>query len=106
MASGKLAPHYDFLMCESPPLFLGYSAMFLARRKKAHLIFNVSDLWPESAEKLGVVTNPLLLKLAYNLEAKCYQRAALVSGQTQGICKDIQHRFPTVKTFWLPNGRI
>ncbi len=104
MASGKLAPRYDFLMCESPPLFLGYSAMFLARRKKAHLIFNVSDLWPESAEKLGVVTNPLFLKLAYNLEAKCYRRAALVSGQTQGICKDIQHRFPTVKTFWLPNG--
>jgi glycosyltransferase involved in cell wall biosynthesis len=104
MACGKLAPQYDFLMCESPPLFLGYSAIYLSRRKKAKLIFNVSDLWPESAEKLGVVTNSLLLKLAYNLEAKCYQRAALVSGQTQGICKDIQHRFPHVKTYWLPNG--
>ena len=103
-AASKLERHYDFLMCESPPLFLGYSAMYLSRRKKAKLIFNVSDLWPESAEKLGVVTNPLLLKLAYNLEAKCYRRAALVSGQTQGICKDVQNRFPDVKTYWLPNG--
>lgn len=96
--------NFDFIMCESPPLFLGYSAMYLATKKKARLIFNVSDLWPESAEKLGVVTNKRLLKLAYNLEAKLYRRSVLVTGQTQGICKNIQERFPEVKTFWLPNG--
>jgi len=104
LASGQLASRYDYLLCESPPLFLGYSAMYLARKKKAKLIFNVSDLWPESAEKLGVVTNPWLLKLAYNLEAKCYRKAFLVTGQTQGICEDIRMRFPKVNTYWLPNG--
>lgn len=100
----RLDKHYDFLMCESPPLFLGYSAMYLAKRKNAKLIFNVSDLWPESAEKLGVVTNQRLLKLAYNLEEKLYKRSVLVTGQTQGICKNINQRFPDVKTYWLPNG--
>ncbi len=99
-----LEDHYDFLMCESPPLFLGYSAMRLAICKKAKLIFNVSDLWPESAEKLGVVTNKFLLKMAYNLEAKLYKHSVLVTGQTQGICKNINSRFPEVKTYWLPNG--
>lgn len=94
----------DIIMCESPPLFLGYSALYLKRKKKAKLIFNVSDLWPESAEKLGVVTNQQMLKLAYNLEAKLYRRSVLVTGQTQGICKSIHSRFPSVKTFWLPNG--
>lgn len=96
--------HFDFLLCESPPLFLGYSALFLARRKKAKLIFNVSDLWPESAEKLGVVTNSLLLRMAYRLEARLYKRSVLVTGQTQGICANIKQRFPGVKTYWLPNG--
>jgi glycosyltransferase involved in cell wall biosynthesis len=96
--------NFDFLMCESPPLFLGYSAMYLAGKKKAKLIFNVSDLWPESAEKLGVVNNRQLLGMAYRLEAKLYRKSALVSGQTQGICKSVQQRFPQVKTFWLPNG--
>ncbi|MBL7918330.1 MAG: glycosyltransferase family 4 protein, partial [Bacteroidia bacterium] len=72
--------------------------------KNAKLIFNVSDLWPESAEKLGVVTNKQLLKMAYRLEAKLYKKSALVTGQTQGICKNINERFPQVKTFWLPNG--
>ncbi|MEO6302826.1 MAG: glycosyltransferase family 4 protein [Bacteroidia bacterium] len=96
--------NFDFLLCESPPLFLGYSALRLARKKNARLIFNVSDLWPESAEKLGVVTNSFLLKLAYNLEAKLYKRSTLVTGQTQGICESINTRFPSVKTYWLPNG--
>lgn len=96
--------NFDFLLCESPPLFLGYSAMRLAKQKKAKLIFNVSDLWPESAEKLGVVNNKFLLKLAYNLEEKLYKRSCLVTGQTQGICHNINERFPAVKTYWLPNG--
>lgn len=94
----------DIIMCESPPLFLGWSALYLKRKKKAKLIFNVSDLWPESAEKLGVVTNKWMLKLAYNLEEKLYKHSALVSGQTQGICKNINQRFPKVPTYWLPNG--
>lgn len=96
--------NFDFLLCESPPLFLGYSAMRLAKSKNAKLIFNVSDLWPESAEKLGVVNNKFLLKLAYNLESKLYKRSVLVTGQTQGICESINTRFPSVKTYWLPNG--
>jgi glycosyltransferase involved in cell wall biosynthesis len=94
----------DVILCESPPLFLGYSAMYLKRKKCAKLIFNVSDLWPESAEKLGVVTNKYMLKLAYHLEQKLYHKSILVTGQTQGICKNINERFPSVKTFWLPNG--
>ncbi len=96
--------NFDYLMCESPPLFLGYSALYLARKKKAKLIFNVSDLWPESAEKLGVVTNRTLLKLAYNLEKRLYHKSVLVTGQTQGICKNINERFPNINTYWLPNG--
>lgn len=94
----------DLILCESPPLFLGWSALYLKRKKKAKLIFNVSDLWPESAEKLGVVTNKLMLKLAYRLEEKLYKKSVLVTGQTQGICKNISERFPDVKTYWLPNG--
>jgi glycosyltransferase involved in cell wall biosynthesis len=101
---GRKLGKYDFLMVESPPLFLGYSAMALSRKLNAKLIFNVSDLWPESAEKLGIVTNKMLLGLAYRLERKCYERSALITGQTMGIVNDIQTRFPAKKVYWLPNG--
>lgn len=95
---------FDYLLVESPPLFLGYSAMALSKKLGAKLIFNVSDLWPESAEKLGIVTNKKLLNLAYKLESKCYHKANLITGQTQGIVDDIKSRFPTKDVYWLPNG--
>lgn len=101
---GRTLDNFDFILCNSPPLFLGYTAIALSKKLNAKLIFNVSDLWPESAEKLGIVTNKHLLKLAYNLEEKCYQTACLVAGQTQGIVKDISDRFPNKDVYWLPNG--
>ncbi|MFT7613055.1 MAG: glycosyltransferase involved in cell wall biosynthesis [Parvicellaceae bacterium] len=100
----KLEESYDFLLCESPPLFLAKTAVKLANKKKAKFIFNVSDLWPESAEKLGLVTNKFFLKLAQNLEEKTYEKADLITGQTQGISENISTRFPHKKVYWLPNG--
>lgn len=101
---GRKMKKYDYLLVESPPLFLAYSALRLAKKMNAKLIFNVSDLWPESAEKLGIVTNKIALNLAYKLEAKCYRQAFLITGQTQGIVDDICARFPDKKVYWLPNG--
>ncbi len=94
----------DWLLCESPPLFLGISAYLLSRFKRTKLIFNVSDLWPESAEKLGIVTNKTLLGIAGRLERFMYKKSALITGQTQGIVADIKKRFPEKRIYWLPNG--
>jgi glycosyltransferase involved in cell wall biosynthesis len=97
-------PKYDFILVESPPLFLGISGYLLSKRKKAKMIFNVSDLWPESAEKLGLVTNKVFLKMATWLEEFLYRKSVLITGQTQGIVADIHGRFPNQKVYWLPNG--
>jgi glycosyltransferase involved in cell wall biosynthesis len=95
---------FDYILCESPPLFLGISAYLLCKIKGAKLIFNVSDLWPESAEKLNLVSNPLLLKMAYGLEKFLYHHSSIITCQTQGIVKNISARYPSTKTYWLPNG--
>ncbi len=94
----------DFLMVESPPLFLGKTAYLLSRIKRAKLIFNVSDLWPESAEKLGIIQNKTILKLTTLLEEFFYRKSHLITGQTQGICNNIKNRFPNKDVYWLPNG--
>lgn len=99
----KLAK-FDYILCESPPLFLGITAYLLKKIKNAKLIFNVSDLWPESAEKLELVTNKLFLQSATKLEEFLYRNSDLITGQTQGIVKNISDRFPTKKIYWLPNG--
>ncbi len=94
---------FDLIICESPPLFLGITAVGLKKLRGSKLCFNVSDLWPESAEKLNIVTNKTLLNLAEKLELWIYKQADFISGQTQGICKSINNR--TGKSvFWLRNG--
>lgn len=95
---------FDFILCESPPLFLGISAWFLCKIKKAKLIFNVSDLWPESAARLGIIQNQSLLKAATRLEEFLYRHAVLITAQTQGIVQNISSRLPSKKVCWLPNG--
>lgn len=100
----KIPGKFDYIFCESPPLFLGISAWILCKIKRARLIFNVSDLWPESAEKLGLVTNRVFLKTATILEEFLYKKSYLISGQTQGIVKNISSRFPEKDVYWLPNG--
>ncbi|MCB0736462.1 MAG: glycosyltransferase family 4 protein [Bacteroidetes bacterium] len=98
---------FDIVFCESPPLFLGYWAVKLAKRFKAKLVFNVSDLWPESVEKLGLVTNKLLLAPFYMLENWLYKKSDLITGQTQGICDSIRTKLQKGKNtpvHWYPNG--
>jgi len=97
-------PKAEFIICESPPLFLGITGVIIAKLKGSKLVFNVSDLWPESAEKLNIISNRFLIRLAYRLESWIYKNAFLISGQTKGIVRNIQQRFPKKKVVWFPNG--
>jgi glycosyltransferase involved in cell wall biosynthesis len=94
---------FNWVFCESPPLFLGITAKAIVDRTGARFWLNISDLWPESVEKLGLVTNPILLWPFYRLERWLYKNADFITGQTQGICSSIHER--TGKNcFWYPNG--
>lgn len=98
-------PRADYLMTESPPLFLGISGWLLSVFKKASWIFNVSDLWPESAVQLGVIgRNSWAARCGRELEAFLYRRAWLVSAQSRTIIENIILRFPSLRTYHFPNG--
>lgn len=94
----------DLLICESPPLFLGATALFLSFAKSAKLIMNVSDLWPESAVQLGMLKTGLTLSFLEWFEKILYKKSALVLCQTEGIVEGVKKRFAKARTFLLPNG--
>ena len=97
-------PKLDYLLTESPPLFLGHFRYLLARRTGARWIFNVSDLWLESAVALGAVSEGPGLMALRRLESFFYRKAWLVTGQSREILKIIQDRFPAVPVYHLSNG--
>lgn len=101
----KYIDKQDVIITESPPLFLGWSGYVLSKKKGAKFIFNISDLWPESAVKLGVLHNKLLIKMSTYLEEFCYRKAAAVTGQTKGIVDNIVSRgFDKSKVHLITNG--
>jgi glycosyltransferase involved in cell wall biosynthesis len=95
----------DYLLVESPPLFLGLAALWLSWVKRTKLIFNVSDLWPESVVRLGMLReHSFAHRVASKIEALCCRRAWLVTGQSRSILKSIKERFPECEVFHLSNG--
>lgn len=95
----------DVLLVESPPLFLGLSAVWLSFVKRARLVFNVSDLWPESAVQLGILRrNSFFHTVSSRLESFCYRRSWLITGQSKSIINNIRERYPNYRTYHLSNG--
>ena len=95
----------DYLLVESPPLFLGLTGVWLSWLKRARMVFNVSDLWPESAVRLGLLRGGnAAYRLSVWLETFCYRHAWLVTGQSTEIVTDISARFPRCRTLHLANG--
>jgi glycosyltransferase involved in cell wall biosynthesis len=97
-------PRLDYLVTESPPLFLGITGHLLARLKGSRWLFNVSDLWPDSAVRLGVLRKRLNYRLARRLEAYLYRVSWLVTGQSRETLDSIRGRFPDVNVRHLSNG--
>ncbi len=94
----------DFLICESPPLFLGFTALFLRLIKRTRLVMNISDLWPESAVQLGMIGKGPALSYLEWFEKHLYRKSVLVSCQTEGIVEGVKRRCPAARTFLFPNG--
>ncbi len=94
----------DYLLCESPPIFLGFSAVIISFMKRAKLIMNISDLWPESALQLGLIKRGLIFDILESFELFLYRRSTLVSCQTEGIADSIAKRAKSAKTLFFPNG--
>ena len=100
----RRAARPDVVVVELPPLFLGLSGYAISRLRRAKLVLNVSDLWPESAVAMGILRNGLLIGLSTRLEEFLYRCSDLVTGQTEGIVQSIRSRFPKKRLGLITNG--
>lgn len=100
----RLCRRPDLLFVESPPLFIGYAARYLSRHWQCPYVFNVSDLWPESAVRMGLVKPGLLTKLAERLELSIYRGSAGVTGQSSDIIESVRKRSQGTRTKVITNG--
>jgi glycosyltransferase involved in cell wall biosynthesis len=104
--AGLLLRHkYDVIYATSPPLFVGGAALALSHLRRTPLVFEVRDLWPESAVALGELKNPRFIRWATWLEEACYHRARRIVVVTHGIYdRLVERRIPENKLSLIPNG--
>ncbi|MES2794783.1 MAG: glycosyltransferase family 4 protein [Bacteroidota bacterium] len=102
----KIKGNYDIIIVTSPPLFVGITAYVLSKFKKTPFIFEIRDLWPESAIDTGVLNNPFIIKLAYWFEGFIYKKAKLINVLTPAFKKALIEKkgVPDNKILLIPNA--
>jgi glycosyltransferase involved in cell wall biosynthesis len=76
----------------------------VSRWRRSKLLFNVTDLWPASAVALGILRNPTAIRFATALERFIYNRADMITGQTEGIVQGVMERAPHIPVSLVMNG--
>ncbi|MEE4356582.1 MAG: glycosyltransferase family 4 protein [Desulfococcaceae bacterium] len=65
----------DLIMGTSPPIFQLVSAWLAAKVHRKLFLLEIRDLWPEFAIDMGVLKNPVLIRLSRRLELFLYSQA-------------------------------
>ena len=84
----------DVYIVTSPSIFVGISAIIVSKLKRVPFIFEVRDLWPESAVATGVLNNKFLLNILYWLEYRLYKYSEKIVVLTPAFKENIEKRFP------------
>lgn len=76
---------------EPSPVTVGIPAVVMRRLKHAPMAFWVLDLWPETLSAIGVVRNPILLKMVGLLVKAIYKNCDLILAQSKSFISQIKN---------------
>lgn len=97
---------YDLVLVTSPPLFVGIIGRWMAFWKRIPLVFEIRDLWPESAIDTGVLKSKVLIKYAYGFERRVYKKSKLINTLTPAFQRKLvdEKNVPADKVIMIPNA--
>ena len=79
-----LVPRADVAMVYSPPLPVAWMICLLGKMRRIPVVVNIQDLFPREAVELGMLTNPLLIRLFEVMERQVYSLAARMTVHSPG----------------------
>jgi glycosyltransferase involved in cell wall biosynthesis len=101
--AGLQVRQVDLVWGTSPPIFQGVTAWMLASLKHKPFLFEVRDLWPAFAVQVGVLKQPVLIRMSEWLERFLYRHADQVMVNSPGFVKHVtEHGARNVQL--VPNG--
>ncbi len=89
----------------SPQFLCALSAYLLSCVKRVPFVFEVRDIWPQSAVELGALKNRTLIRMLEGIELFLYRRAALIVGVAESTRQYLVSKgIPAEKIAIIPNG--
>ncbi len=96
----------DVIFATSTPLTIAVPALYVSKRRRIPMVFEIRDLWPDVPIAMGVLNSRVLLFLSRALEKIAYKNAAaivaLAPGMKETICQN--QNVPEDKVHVIPNG--
>lgn len=102
--AGAVHERPDLVLASSPPLSVGFVGAMLAARHRCPFVFDVRDLWPDSAVDLGELEPGPAVRAAERLERWLYGRADLILTPNQAFAETIEGRGAGGPVELVPNG--
>lgn len=95
----------DLVFATTTPLTAGIPGIVARWLRGSRFVFEVRDLWPELPREMGVIKNPVVLRLMDWLEFASYRSAHRLVGLSPGIVAGITRRgVAPEKVALIPNG--
>jgi glycosyltransferase involved in cell wall biosynthesis len=88
----ELMETYDLVFATSTPLTAGIPGILARWLRRKRFVFEVRDLWPELPRSMGVISNPIALKMMSLLEWLSYHSAHRIIALSPGIVDGIARR--------------
>lgn len=79
-----LAPRADVVLVFSPPLPLPWLVCMVGRVRRMPVVVNIQDLFPRQAVELGMLTNPVLIRMFEAMERQMHRLATAVTVHSSG----------------------
>jgi glycosyltransferase involved in cell wall biosynthesis len=82
----------EAVIVETPPLFTAAAGIPLGRLKRAAIVLNVADLWPDAVIAFGALDNRAAIAGARAIERFAYRHADLIAVPTPGLERVLRER--------------
>ncbi len=79
VAGMATVPRPDVILAPSPPLTIGICAWLLGKFHRAPFIYNVQEVYPDIAVRLGALRNTWLIGQFQRLESFVYRKAKIIT---------------------------
>jgi len=89
-AFGRVRP--DAVLAMSPPLTLGLAGRIAATARRAPLVFNIQDVFPDVAIELGLLSGDRVIRVARALERLSYRMSDAVTVLSDDLADNVRSK--------------